>query len=154
MGNQHGNKRKANHEDAKSVPSVPQAKKSKKKNKKNAENLIISAPILIKNSSPKTPTDKPDFRVKIFPSYNKISDYGLDGYNSLDSRKDDIKVYRRCKDRYKSDKNAGAATISCSASRDYPELGRRSKRWDSLSDSRSSRTSNASSLISVCPKGK
>jgi len=135
------------------------AKKCKKKNKKNSILMdgmaaLPTNPVIV--SPPAPPGDKftadQKLNLKIYPSY-------ASGKNELtgleDGNPDDIKFYRCNKDRLHQRKSATVPAFHSSAVRDYPELGRRCLRSDSLSETRSSaRASNNSSPKSTSPKGR
>lgn len=155
MGNQQSNKRKEN---TKQTNNSHRAKKCKKKNKKNSilTDGIPSNPVVIGGPSvppgDKFPVDQ-KLSLKIYPSYTS-------GKNELtcleDGNPDDIKVYRHNKDHLHQRKSSTVPAFHSSAIRDYPELGRRCLRWDSLSETRSSnpRASNTSTPTNTGRKGR
>lgn len=157
MGNQQSNKRKE--KKVKQMNNSHNAKKCKKKNKKNSILMdgmaaLPTNPVIV--SPPAPPGDKftadQKLNLKIYPSY-------ASGKNELtgleDGNPDDIKFYRCNKDRLHQRKSATVPAFHSSAVRDYPELGRRCLRSDSLSETRSSaRASNNSSPKSTSPKGR
>lgn len=158
MGNQQSNKRKEN---AKQTNNSHRAKKCKKKNKKNSiltDGIagIPSNPVVI-GGPPAPPGDKfpvdQKLNLKIYPSYTS-------GKNELtcleDGNPDDVRVYRHNKDRLHQRKSATVPAFHSSTIRDYPELGRRCLRWDSLSETRSSnpRASNTSTPTNTGRKGR
>ena len=158
---------------------VPEVKKRKKKEKKKfnksntARNEIKSCPaemmaVAADEEEPTTKLEPPEaeperkFEVKIYRSYSNCTAADRNALLApAEPSLDDVKIYRRSKDRLHEgcsgtlSRSFNAGRSKSPASRDYPELGRRALRWESLSDTRSSiRASTTSSLTSVCYKGE